>query len=99
MKMKLEQAIETIDRLVLQIPDESFPDEDDWIPIEEAIATLQDAVASGSTGVYKKGMVIELISTARMTLGLARAGGSKAIATVLADERISVTNWLEMVMS
>jgi hypothetical protein len=95
--MTLTQAIETLDQLILLTDD--FPSERHWVPIEEAIAVLRQAIVSNQTLGYSSKMLKDLASTARVTLALAKAGGSATIATALANENDSMFTWLEGVLA
>jgi hypothetical protein len=95
--MTLTQAIETLDQLILLTDD--FPVESDWQTIEEAIAILRQAIVSNQTLGYSTKMLKDLASTARVTLALAKAGGSATIATALANEKDSMFTWLDEVLA
>jgi len=95
--MKVEQAIATLDRLVLQT--DEFPLESHWSLIEDSIATLRQAIVNSRTQGYSTKMIKDLASTARVTLALAKAGGSHTIATALANENHSMFNWLDEVLA
>jgi hypothetical protein len=97
--MNLEQAIAKLDLLVFQLEAENFPPPHHWQTIEQSIAVIQQSIATGAARGYGRRTLLDFVSVARMTLGLAKAGGSHAISSVLADENISVFNWLEEVIA
>jgi hypothetical protein len=97
--MKLEQATSKIYHLAI-LPDD-LPTPSQWDELECAIATVRQAIVSNEylNGRYSKKALIELLSSASVVLGLAKAGGYHAIDLVLADENTNVTNWLDSIVA
>lgn len=95
--MNLYQAIDIISTLALT-PDDQLPPEKDWPIIETAITTVQAAIATQQYEGYTKRLLTDIVSTSRMVIALAKAGGWDAIGSVLADENTSVMAWLDEIV-
>lgn len=95
--MLLQQAIEVVNNLAL-LP-ENFPPESDWSALEEAIAVISQAVATRKMEGYSKQSLVDIVSTTRMILAIAQAGGYDSMRRVLVDEEASAYNWLEDIAS
>lgn len=95
--MLLQQAIEVVNNLAL-LP-ENFPPESDWSALEEAIAVISQAIASQKMEGYGKASLVDMVSTTRMILAIAQAGGYDSVHRMLVDEEASAYNWLETIAS